>query len=139
MRIKYDSNNSGGRWWLKDADWDALAAAGWRVRWGGRLGGPHETPKVLTREQVETERYLGALAVVAEKDFETPGDAMREFEQLTGKSVTDEGCGCCGAPHAFYWPNGGASGRECADYMFENAPLSYREAIEELERLRGKE
>lgn len=31
--ISYDSNNSGGRWWLKDEDWKALEDAGWHVDW----------------------------------------------------------------------------------------------------------
>jgi hypothetical protein len=33
MKIIYSSNNSGGRWWLKDDDWYALEAAGWIVNW----------------------------------------------------------------------------------------------------------
>lgn len=33
--IQYSSNNSGGKWWLKDADWAALERAGWEVKWGG--------------------------------------------------------------------------------------------------------
>lgn len=31
--VEYDSNNSGGRWWLKDEDWFALEKAGWKVGW----------------------------------------------------------------------------------------------------------
>lgn len=34
MRVEYSSNNSGGSWWLKDADWKALEDAGWVVEWG---------------------------------------------------------------------------------------------------------
>jgi len=31
--IEYDSNNSGGSFWLKDKDWKALEDAGWHVQW----------------------------------------------------------------------------------------------------------
>ena len=31
--VEYDSNNSGGNWWLDDNDWKALEAAGWKVDW----------------------------------------------------------------------------------------------------------
>ena len=33
MYVEYSSNNSGGSWWLKDEDWKALEAAGWKVVW----------------------------------------------------------------------------------------------------------
>ena len=33
MYVEYDSNNSGGGWWLKTADWQALEDAGWIVHW----------------------------------------------------------------------------------------------------------
>jgi hypothetical protein len=31
--LEYDSNNSGGRWWLGDQDWKNLEDAGWTVHW----------------------------------------------------------------------------------------------------------
>lgn len=34
-KLEYDSNNSGGDWWLKDKDWAAMEKAGWTVEWGG--------------------------------------------------------------------------------------------------------
>lgn len=33
MYVEYSSNNSGGHWWLEDADWKNLEAAGWKVEW----------------------------------------------------------------------------------------------------------
>ena len=33
MYVEYNSNNSGGGWWLDDQDWKALEAAGWKVAW----------------------------------------------------------------------------------------------------------
>lgn len=84
--VEYDSNNSGGRWWLDDEDWRALEDAGWFVNWGGedfcnsRFGSRHEGPSVApnTHEANECpghrrfqsyaealasgERWLGSLA-----------------------------------------------------------------------------
>jgi hypothetical protein len=34
-RVEYNSNNSGGGWWLQDKDWQKLEAAGWTVDWLG--------------------------------------------------------------------------------------------------------
>ena len=36
MKVEYESNNSGGSWWLKDEDWIAMEKAGWDVGWGDR-------------------------------------------------------------------------------------------------------
>ena len=33
MYVEYDTNNSGGSWWLKTADWQALENAGWIIHW----------------------------------------------------------------------------------------------------------
>lgn len=33
--VEYDSNNSGGGWWLTDADWRTLETEGWTVEWLG--------------------------------------------------------------------------------------------------------
>jgi hypothetical protein len=128
MLVKYDSNNSGGRWWLSDEDWFALEKAGWKVDW--------------VKDQEERffhkkgqERWLGALAKNAEKEFETPGQAMREFEKITGQTVSDEGCNCCGAPHSFSWDVGDkwgyASGEDCLSYMYKNVPQSIRDMCSE--------
>ena len=123
MLVKYSSNNSGGRWWLEDKDWHALEAAGWKVDWV-RLN------KKSWLLDADGERSLGALATEAEKEFETPGEAMREFEKVTGQTVSDEGCNCCGAPHSFSWSAGAmdfASGEECLQYMYSNVPRSLRD------------
>ena len=100
MRINYDSNNSGGSWWLEDKDWKALEEAGWCVSWGGythRFGSYEEAVAAGDKG-----RYLAALASRAWKDFESVEDAEREFEKITGQSAYEEGCECCGPPHNFY-------------------------------------
>lgn len=136
MKIQYRSNNSGGHWWLKDRDWAALEAAGWSVEWCA-----NDPDKSFLDS--DGKRWLGTLAKEATKEFETPGDAMREFEKITGQEVSDEGCNCCGPPHSFYWGRavddtlpksaeyGSASGGNCLEYMFpEGGPKTLREAWE---------
>lgn len=121
MRVEYSSNNSGGSWWLTDEQWLALEAAGWKVKWC--KDDKHHNGAV---------RWLGALATSASLECETPGDAMRAFETITGLSVSDEGCGCCGAPHSFSWGEGEswgyASGEECLPYLFNAPRTTLREA-----------
>ena len=132
MKITYDSNNSGGSWWLKDEDWKALEKEGWTVLWitkehtrrikeaQARLDADEYTDK--DREDYfgrshdlktiegkgisvpdEDGRWLGALATEAHKDFETPGKAIQEWERITGEDASAEGCNCCGSPHSFEW------------------------------------
>lgn len=81
--ITYDSNNSGGNWWLSDEDWKKLEKAGWNVDW-------------------KEERFLGALATSAKKDFINIEEAKADFERITGQDPDAEGCNCCGPPHNFY-------------------------------------
>lgn len=93
--LEYDSNNSGGSWWLNDDDWKNLEQAGWEVAW---------------RKDMEDQfgmspdgRFLGALATTASKEFNTAGEGVEEWEKITGQSSADEGCNCCGQPHNFSW------------------------------------
>ena len=117
MKIKYESTNSGGKWWLSDDDWKKLEAAGWAVEWEKERG---------------LKRGLRTLAKRASKDFETVGDAIREFEKVTGQDASDEGCNCCGAPHSFSWEGGYASGNDCLKHLYSKVPKSLREATEAL-------
>jgi hypothetical protein len=125
MLIRYSTNNSGGRWWLKDNDWYALEKAGWKVEW-------IKDEPVGMFHKAGQDRWLGALAKYASKEFETPGEAMREFEEVAHQTVSDEGCNCCGAPHSFSWENNGcynyASGEDCLSYMYNDVPRSLRDA-----------
>jgi hypothetical protein len=133
MKVRYASNNSGGSWWLTDKDWHKLEAAGWEVEWY----------KDQPKEKYQDGRFLGALATYATIECETPGDAMRMFEEITGEKVSDEGCGCCGAPHSFSWGRaidydlpkdaeyGYVSGEDCLQYLFPDKPrMSLREMYE---------
>ena len=127
-KVEYNSNNSGGSWWLKDEDWYKLEEAGWEVEWR------------------KTGRFLGALAKRAAKIIETdkePSDIMKnileEFEKLTNQNVCEEGCNCCGPPHSFTlykvgeeedeWINHG-SGEKLLHFLYDEVPRSLREATE---------
>lgn len=91
--VEYDSNNSGGSWWLTDEDWHNLEAAGWDVEWvkdrpyWGRNG---------------EDRWLGALATSATRHGLSMDEAIAEFEEVTGQGAYEAGCECCGPPHNFY-------------------------------------
>jgi hypothetical protein len=93
--IKYDSNNSGGNWWLDDEDWVKLEAAGWKVDW------VKDQPESMFRSKGQ-ERWLGALATSATREGLTEDQAIAEFEAITGQRASDPGCSCCGQPHNFY-------------------------------------
>lgn len=129
IKVKYSSNNSGGSWWLKDKDWHNLEAAGWAIEWRKNEHGGF-------MYKAGEDRFLGALAQCAEKEFEIPADAIREFETVTGQSASDEGCNCCGAPHSFSWTDSKgkysyAYGEECLALLYgKNQPTNLREALE---------
>jgi hypothetical protein len=80
--VEYDTNNSGGSWWLSDEDWKNLEKAGWEVSW-------------------KKKRWLGALATGAVRRGLSLEDAISEWESVTGQDPADEGCNCCGNPHNF--------------------------------------
>ncbi len=81
--IEYDSNNSGGYWWLTDDNWKALENAGWTVNW-------------------RSERFLGASATSATIEAEDLDTAINSWEKAISMRAHDLGCGCCGPPHNFY-------------------------------------
>jgi len=85
MRVEYDSNNSGGGWWLSLDDWKALEKAGWEVEWAEFLGAPAERA-VLECDSLQ--------------------DAIDSFEEVTGQDADAPGCDCCGRPHSFYEKRG---------------------------------
>jgi hypothetical protein len=92
----YSSNNSGGSWWLSDEDWYALEAAGWKVDWY------RDRESSIFGGADASGRWLGALASSASKEFSSYDEAAAEWEGITGQSLDEEGCECCGAPHYIY-------------------------------------
>lgn len=94
MRVEYSSNNSGGRWRLKDEDWYALEKAGWKVAWA-------KDSKLPMFGLDEDGRWLGALATSASREGLSLRDAADEWARVTGECATEAGCPCCGNPHSF--------------------------------------
>lgn len=116
--IVYNSNNSGGDWWLGDDNWKALEANGWVVHWyhdpddpshshsredvGTSLGcHSHRYGDPLLQANSDGDRWLGALAVSAAKETNDPAGAIEEWERTTGMRAGSVGCNCCGPPHTF--------------------------------------
>jgi hypothetical protein len=131
--LHYEANNSGGEWWLKDEDWQALEDAGWVVHWVHSAtidhgvdfpekGDPKKDPHAYALKNKDPlphsheygpcrfiqaprtdQRWLGALAKSACKRFGSAAEGVAEFEFLAHQSARDEGCSCCGPPHSFEW------------------------------------
>lgn len=165
VKITYSSNNSGGSWWLGDKDWKALEKAGWYVIWGEKMFchsrfsfsegewkdicKTDKCPghrKFDSFKKADKNRWLGAVAKEATKEFsgKTKNDAIlsaiNEFEKLTGQSLSDEGCNCCGAPHTFEVECGKdsdyISGESFLNIISDKslAKLSKRELLEKLKQ-----
>lgn len=104
--IEYSTNNSGGNWWLTKQNWKDLEKEGWKLfncdefiyKNGDHAFGRDGLPKrVSPRVKDETfEQY----AHYGFKYFDSIEEAVREFEEITGQDVEEEGCECCGQPHS---------------------------------------
>ena len=87
--------------------------------------------KYDTADEVKGDRYLGAIATSAYFECDSMKEALQSFEKVTGMSVSEEGCNCCGPPHSFSGDGVYCSGEECLGYLFDNAgQLTLREAYE---------
>lgn len=92
--LSYSSNNSGGDWWLTDANWKALEDAGWKVDWF--------KDEESGKQWVDKDgRWLGALASSATLETDDFEQGVYDWESITGQRAADEGCNCCGSPHSF--------------------------------------
>ena len=80
MIVRYSSNNSGGDWWLSEADWHNLSNAGWKV---------------------EFEKFLGAIARTATIEADSLEQAIDKWVDVVGLYPDAIGCPCCGRPHYF--------------------------------------
>ena len=120
--VEYNSNNSGGSWWLTDKNWKDLEKAGWKVKWA-TLGILYQDdvalreldgmPKLIPLEDLPPDdwqksgmfcnngRYMGALAKSAYRAGLSLRAAAEEWEKVTGQNACDAGCSCCGQPHNF--------------------------------------
>jgi hypothetical protein len=109
VTLKYESNNSGGDWWLSDEDWRALEKAGWTVDW-------FRDQTSEFRHADPDGRWLGALAQSASIDTDDIDAAISDWSAITGQYPDDEGCNCCGNPHSF-------------SYRDENGKYHYRSVV----------
>jgi hypothetical protein len=108
--IEYLTNNSGGHWWLTDANWKALEDAGWNVQWQAGPDSLHQesfssyeaVKEYELAHRGENVRFLGSIARSATRDGLSMEEAIAEWESVTGLDSEDEGCPCCGEPHNFY-------------------------------------
>ena len=102
--VEYDSNNSGGSWWLEDKDWEKLAKDGWHIHW------VKNSPYKPTFSDPKTpDRFLGALATAAcititgaSSESNAEEIAKGVWETSLGMDAEEEGCNCCGHPHSFF-------------------------------------
>lgn len=127
MYVEYESNNSGGSWWLGDSHWKALEAAGWKVLWASleekytakgyeldadgtpllvpigdsSLGGDSYSFNLKRKGADGEYRFLGALATHAFRAGLSLREAVAEWERVTGLDASASGCECCGPPHVF--------------------------------------
>ena len=159
--VAYSANNSGGRDWLSEKDWKNLEKAGWKIfgfgefayKNGQRItdknGLPARYSEVPESEQDKKDRsYFNVDEYQsAYKLFNSIQEAIKEFEEITGQDVTEEGCNCCGAPHSFTWGKDTIvrvdtkekdynceSGEDLLKYLYPNIDItvSKRELIEKL-------
>lgn len=94
MKVTYDSNNSGGSWWLTDQNWLDLEAAGWQVNW-------YQYKRAFSGRPYKDGRFLRALASSASREGLSLRAAIAEWEDVTGERASALGCPCCGPPHSF--------------------------------------
>lgn len=80
--IEMRENNSGGNFWLTKEHYDALFAAGWEG------------------EGINPENRYDGRRLINRKLSKRM--ALAQFEDITGYSPYEEGCGCCGEPFPFY-------------------------------------
>lgn len=79
--IRMRENNSGGDFWLTQEHYEKLFALGWE--------GEGVDPSNRYEGRVLINRTL------------SPRMALAQFEDVTGYSPDEEGCGCCGQPFYF--------------------------------------
>ena len=155
MYVEYNSNNSGGHWWLDDNQWRALEAAGWKVAWyrlehlyneeGSHVIDDDGTPKLVPIRQGNYPfglfvqrgsdgeyRFFGGLAQKAYRSGATLKDAVAEWEMITGISSTSDGCPCCGRPHSFtQYDDGGKCSDRCTTVSYDARRDDYDEDSED--------
>lgn len=135
--LRYSSNNSGGAFWLRLEEWQALEKAGWIVHWKHDENDPshtheksgeeyfslglhdHSYKDELVQATWNGELWLGTPATSAVLVTDDPTSGVEQFEFVTCQSVDDQGCSCCGPPHSFQFEQDGNI------TWLESSPTSY--------------
>jgi len=134
LLIEYHSNNSGGNEWLTEQNWKDLKKAGWKLFSYGNFVYINSN-RAFGKDNLPKRKGVVGFPSYGFKRFDSIGEALQEFEKITGSDVTAEGCNCCGAPHEFRWDGGYCSGESCGEYLTSKDFTKYtkRELIEMLE------
>lgn len=119
--VEYQSNDSGGEWWLKDEDWENLEKAGWKVQWVTLEEARDKnekivlegdgTPKLIPiseknkrfnrKDEDGVWRFLGAAATNAYRSGLSLQEVINEWESIVQMDADALGCSCCRPPHCF--------------------------------------
>ena len=123
----YDSNNSGGSFWLKTEDYENLENEGWNVFWVQPRDNyfarsvPKDSELLIPVTRHQGGSYLGVVATGAAKRFDDPNKGIEEWERITGQDAGSMGCSCCGPPHSFEYHNEDGTKQYATAHIVESA------------------
>ncbi len=92
----FSENNSGGSWWLKKPQYEALFAAGWKVDSDETTGPLASTMQGLSGDVPYAWRHE------LYGEFDSLRAAVESWERATGEDFFAEGCNCCGCPFSIH-------------------------------------
>lgn len=118
MYVEYNSNNSGGHWWLDDEDWLALEKAGWKIQWCGLR-------EVYEKDESGRDRIVLDPDGTPKLIEVQPGDGYPAF-------------GDSSLPIGHTLPIGQREWLGAKAMYAYRSGLSFMEAVEEWERVTGK-
>lgn len=98
MKFEFSENNSGGSWWLKREQYEALFAAGWKYEPSAYDKEKGNDTKPFFAGGSDTVPYDWRHGLTAE--FDSMKAAVENWEKATGENFFEEGCNCCGAPYS---------------------------------------
>jgi len=96
MWFEFSENNSGGSWWLNRDQYIALLKSG---KWGIDIEGVECSSRFSIFENDDVPYVLRHNLV---GQFNSQQEAEDSWESLTGYSLEEEGCECCGRPFSLY-------------------------------------
>jgi hypothetical protein len=110
---EFNENNSGGSWWLRRADYDALFAAGWKYEPSEYdVNNGYDKKSMFGGEDDVPYGWRHGLTFEAD----SIQDAVESWEAATGANFFAGGCSCCGSPFSI------DGGEEYASGGYEESP-----------------